>query len=212
MARVKQASKRKRVTKTVPVLGAAGLTFSLVGGASAAVAPTQDIRGRRTLHRVKPSRSVKRKSPTSAWRHSMSSTRRTPRLPERRTGCLARMRWLPGMQGLPRLQSLRGCGGCGCGGGCCCRGVLAASAEADRFPITLTNEGPHGRARHNRPGRSCRLVTARPGSLPCSAPLRTRALRTSGFDNCREMPARELDEGIQWSENTPCTGEPACLD
>ena len=43
MARVKQASKRKRVTKTVPVLGAAGLTFSLVGGASAAVAPAQDV-------------------------------------------------------------------------------------------------------------------------------------------------------------------------
>ena len=42
MARVKQASTRKRVTKTVPVLGAAGLTFSLVGGASAAVAPIQD--------------------------------------------------------------------------------------------------------------------------------------------------------------------------
>ena len=42
MPRVKQASKRKRVTKSVPVLGAAGLTFSLVGGASAAVAPAQD--------------------------------------------------------------------------------------------------------------------------------------------------------------------------
>jgi hypothetical protein len=42
MARVKQASKRKRVAKSVPVLGAAGLTFSLVGGASAAVAPNQD--------------------------------------------------------------------------------------------------------------------------------------------------------------------------
>ena len=42
MPRVKQASKRKHVTKTVPVLGAAGLTFSLVGGASAAVAPNQD--------------------------------------------------------------------------------------------------------------------------------------------------------------------------
>jgi hypothetical protein len=42
MPRVKQASKRKRVNKSVPVLGAAGLTFSLVGGASAAVAPNQD--------------------------------------------------------------------------------------------------------------------------------------------------------------------------
>jgi hypothetical protein len=39
MPRVKQASKKKRVTKAVPALGAAGLTFSLVGGASAAVAP-----------------------------------------------------------------------------------------------------------------------------------------------------------------------------
>jgi hypothetical protein len=43
MPRVKQASKRKRVTKAVPALGAAGLTFSLVGGASAAAVPTQDV-------------------------------------------------------------------------------------------------------------------------------------------------------------------------
>src|SRR5260370_8364547 len=42
MRRAKQASKRKRVTKAVPVLGAAGLTFPLVGGASAAVTPTTD--------------------------------------------------------------------------------------------------------------------------------------------------------------------------
>src|ERR1700753_1034968 len=40
---VKQASKRKRVTKAaVPALGAAGLTFSLAGGASAATMPTAD--------------------------------------------------------------------------------------------------------------------------------------------------------------------------
>lgn len=43
MPGVKQASKRKRVTKSVPVWGAAGLTFSLVGGASAAAVPTQDV-------------------------------------------------------------------------------------------------------------------------------------------------------------------------
>src|SRR6266853_4845310 len=42
MPRAKQASRRKRATKAVPVLGAAGLTFSLVGGASAAVTPTTD--------------------------------------------------------------------------------------------------------------------------------------------------------------------------
>src|ERR1700730_16492919 len=43
MPRAKQASKRKRGTKAVPALGAAGLTFSLVGGASAAAVPTQDV-------------------------------------------------------------------------------------------------------------------------------------------------------------------------
>src|SRR6516164_11369490 len=40
----KQASKKKRVTKAaVPALGAAGLTFSLAGGASAAAVPTGDL-------------------------------------------------------------------------------------------------------------------------------------------------------------------------
>jgi hypothetical protein len=43
MPRVKQASKKKQLTKAVPALGAAGLTFSLVGGASAAVTPTNDV-------------------------------------------------------------------------------------------------------------------------------------------------------------------------
>src|ERR1700676_1470967 len=43
MPRVKQASKRRRVAKSVPVLGAAGLTFSLAGGASAAAVPTMDL-------------------------------------------------------------------------------------------------------------------------------------------------------------------------
>ena len=42
MPGVKQASKRKRVTKAVPALGAVGLTFSLLGGASASAVPTAD--------------------------------------------------------------------------------------------------------------------------------------------------------------------------
>ena len=42
MPRIKQASKKKHVMKSVPVLGAAGLTFSMVGGASAAAVPTAD--------------------------------------------------------------------------------------------------------------------------------------------------------------------------
>jgi hypothetical protein len=45
MRLVKQASKQKRRTKaaTVKALGAAGLSFSLVGSASASTAPTADI-------------------------------------------------------------------------------------------------------------------------------------------------------------------------
>src|SRR5216683_2851128 len=43
MPRVKQASKRRRVTRAaVPALGAAGLTFSLVGGASASAVPNAE--------------------------------------------------------------------------------------------------------------------------------------------------------------------------
>ena len=44
MPQVKQASKQKRVTKAaIPVLGAAGLTFSLLGSASASAVPTADV-------------------------------------------------------------------------------------------------------------------------------------------------------------------------
>ncbi len=45
MSRVKQASKQKRKTKaaTVKVLGAAGLSFSLVGSASASTMPTTNL-------------------------------------------------------------------------------------------------------------------------------------------------------------------------
>jgi len=44
MSRVKQASKKKRVTKAaIPALGAAGLTFSLAGGASASAVPAADV-------------------------------------------------------------------------------------------------------------------------------------------------------------------------
>ncbi len=43
MARVKQSSKQKRVKAALPALGAAGLTFSMVGGASAATVPANDV-------------------------------------------------------------------------------------------------------------------------------------------------------------------------
>jgi hypothetical protein len=43
MLQVKQASKQKLVTKAAIPLGAAGLTFSLLGSASATAVPTADV-------------------------------------------------------------------------------------------------------------------------------------------------------------------------
>ena len=44
MPQAKQASKQKRVAKAaVPALGAAGLSFGLVGGAFASATPTADV-------------------------------------------------------------------------------------------------------------------------------------------------------------------------
>ena len=44
MPQVNQASKEQRITKAaIPVLGAAGLTFSLLGSVSASAVPTADV-------------------------------------------------------------------------------------------------------------------------------------------------------------------------
>src|ERR1700682_6684191 len=49
MAQKKQSMKQKRLKKALPVLGIAGVSFSLVGGASASTsAPTADIQSQNT--------------------------------------------------------------------------------------------------------------------------------------------------------------------
>jgi hypothetical protein len=48
MLHAKQASKRKRTGKAIPVLGAAGLSLSLVSGAPAACGPVADMLTRNT--------------------------------------------------------------------------------------------------------------------------------------------------------------------
>jgi hypothetical protein len=50
MAKTKQTAKRSRVKKALPVLGLAGVSFSLVGGASAS-APTADTPSQNTSPR-----------------------------------------------------------------------------------------------------------------------------------------------------------------
>jgi hypothetical protein len=117
-------------------------------------------RGRRTLHRVTHSVSVKRKSPTSASRRSMSSTRRTPA----RFGAWYRK---PAAAAVEAAEGAEGAEGAEAAEvadaelaaqlateAAVCRGELAAFARPDCFPITLINTSHHGRVRQGRPGQS----------------------------------------------------------
>ena len=53
------------------------------------------------------------------------------------------------------------------------RGELAAGAKADRLPIALTNEGPYGRVRQKRPGRSMCCLPRYPRACPLLRDERT---------------------------------------
>jgi len=111
MPRSKQASKRKHAKKAVPALGAAGLTLSLVGGASAAVVPTQDVP--RTPN-VAPSHEftlgeeeISDVSLATFYVFDKESTASLKGMVQEARGC--------------RCGGCRGCRGCrGCGGGCGC--------------------------------------------------------------------------------------------
>ena len=142
MRRVKQASKSKRMSKSVPVLGAAGLTFSLVGGASAAVAPTTDAAN----------------SPTLGLGHQFTLGEEEIADVSLATFYVFDKENAAAAKG--GVQVARGCGCGGCGGraavagvaaagvaeaaavaavavAAVCPGELAASAKSDRFPIAL---------------------------------------------------------------------------
>jgi hypothetical protein len=120
MPKVKQSSKRKRVTKSVPVLGAAGLTFSLVGGASAAAVPTQDVP---QTPNIAPSHAI-----TLGEEEIADVSLATFYVFDKENTAAARggvqLAWrgcggCRGCRGCGGCRGCRGCGGCGCGGGCC---------------------------------------------------------------------------------------------
>ena len=102
----KQASKRKRVTKAaVPALGAAGLTFSLAGGASASALPTADTPQKLN---VSPSQSV-----LLGEEEIADVSLATFHLFDKENGGTGFQQMAWGCR----------CGGCGCGRGCGgCRG------------------------------------------------------------------------------------------
>jgi hypothetical protein len=116
--------KRKRTTKAVPVLGAAGLTFSLVGGASAAVAPVTDVS---QTQNIAPSHEftlgVEELSDVSLATFYAFDKENTGSL----RGMVQEARGCGGCRGCGGrgCRGCRGCGGgcgggCGCGGGGCC--------------------------------------------------------------------------------------------
>ena len=147
---------------------------------------------RQIIHRVTPSRSVKRKSLTSVWRRSMSSTRRTPQRLKAVFNWRAAAAAVEAAEAAEAAEVAEAAVVAGDAAAAAavavCRGELAASAKPERFPITLTNAGHHGRARYNRPGQSV-------SSLQCSG--RPQARMTAELAQYhREIPAHELDEGI----------------
>src|SRR5580698_9827343 len=119
MPRVKLASKKKRATKAVPVLGAAGLTFSLVGGASAAVAPATDTprplnlgQGQAVMLGEEEIADVSLATFYVFDKENIAAAKDGVQVAWR--GC--------GGCGCRACRACRGCGGCRCYGGCagCC--------------------------------------------------------------------------------------------
>jgi len=76
-----------------------------------------------------------------------------------------------------------------------CRGALAASAEPEHLPITLTNTDHHGRARHIR---SRPIFVTRPSHFVLAVQRASVGARMTDerIQYLREVLARELDEGI----------------
>jgi hypothetical protein len=119
MPQVKQASKQKRVTKAaIPALGAAGLTFSLLGSASASAVPTAVVP--QTTH-FAPNEAI-----TLGEEEMADVSLATFHLFDKENvGSGVQVAWVRGCGGCRACRGCRGCGvvrGCGgCGGGCCAR-------------------------------------------------------------------------------------------
>ena len=131
MPRVKQASKKKRVTKAVPVIGAAGLTFSLVGGASAAALPTADVQ-------ATPNNMMGHQVTLGEEEISDVSLATFYVFDKENSGSLRGMVQEARGCGCGRCGGCRGCRGCAvrgcrCGAACGCGGACCASWGACRW-------------------------------------------------------------------------------
>lgn len=113
MQQVKQASKKKRVVKAaVPALGAAGLTFSLAGGASASVVPTGDVPQRPNFSPAFALSDEEIADVSLATFHLLD---------KEDLGIGVQVAWR-GCGGCRGCRGCAGCRGCRCGVGCRCGG------------------------------------------------------------------------------------------
>src|SRR6202795_3145527 len=116
MAQKKQSTKQKRLKKALPVLGIAGVSFSLVGGATAsASAPTADIPSQNTSARQEIFLGEEELSDVSLAtfyvfdKEGIAKSQSGQQLAWWRCGGCGRCGGC----------AWRGCGGCGGCGGCC---------------------------------------------------------------------------------------------
>ena len=116
MPRVKQASKKKHLMKAVPVVGAAGLTLSMVGGASAAAVPVADLA---PTPNFVPSQAI-----TLGEEEIADVSLATFYLFDKENVAAARGGLIQEARGCGCRgcggRGCRGCRGCGCRGGCGC--------------------------------------------------------------------------------------------
>jgi len=118
VANAKQASKRKRRMTTLPVMGVAGVSLSLVGGASAAT--TGPVSDHQPLNLTNPQITLGEEEiadvSLSTFYVFDKENGVKPQLGDKLAwGCRC-----GGCRGCGRCGcGWRGCGGCGCGWGCC---------------------------------------------------------------------------------------------
>ena len=125
MARTKQVSKRKRRRIALPVLGAAGMSLAMAGGASA-TAPTANVSSQDTGSRPVITLGEEEISDVSLATFYVFDKENDPRLGQG-LQLAARGCWAAAARGCGGCAA-RGCGGCaargcrGCGGARACRG------------------------------------------------------------------------------------------
>jgi hypothetical protein len=124
MSRVKQASKRKSVARAaMPALGAAGLTFSLAGSASASAVPAAVDTPQKLT--VTPSQAFtlgeeEIADVSLATFHLFDKEHVGNDVQVAWRGCGGGCRGCAGCRGCRGCAGCRGCGCAGCAGGACC--------------------------------------------------------------------------------------------